>query len=346
MVFHGYESDDDVPLPYRDKSDTDDDGTIANDDDDGYAYSEDSNYDDEEDDNDEDDNAEVHAEENEEEAEGSNVVVVMDWNMKRKELISMLLDRAHDIHLLMGKTKKERCEKIWRKYASEFDEQLVVNSLSRCLLQLQKGELRDPGKATAKDGKPFWKDKKKSSKAHDLLYKIRLRPLTSRLSTKEVYERHEVFQEYAFNDFKEYDKRMIEIAKKHYNQAEQEAREWELQRAATTKRERTSRGKLFWTTHAANQQLIEDTKSGKTTEMKPAELYKSQSCYQEFSLDDFRKHIYQEKYKQLAGPYWQKKRNQMALRERLDEVDQMYTDFLHSNYKENLEAVMHGLERF
>jgi hypothetical protein len=48
--------------------------------------------------------------------------------------------------LLTAKTKKERCEKMWRKYAPEFSEKLVVGSLQRvmmtvmlCLRRLRKG---------------------------------------------------------------------------------------------------------------------------------------------------------------------------------------------------------------
>ena len=360
MLFHGYDSDDD-PLPYRDREsdeesdcdDEDEESNTADEDDDIASLGDHSDnevaVDDKEEEEEEENNkseAEVEAEVNGEDVEENDVVVDMNWKTKRLELISMLLDDAHDIHLLMGRTKKERCEKIWRKYASEFDKIMVVNSVSRSLLQLKKGELRDLSKPKTKDGKPFWSSSKEKSKAYDLLYKIRFFPSTSMLSTEEIYERHEVFREHAYEDFKEYDKRMIELAQKHSKKVEEEVREWELQRAATVKRMRTNRGKLFWSAHAAKQQLIEDTKSGKTVEMKPAELYKSQSCYQEFSLTDFRKHVYQEKYKQLAGPYWQKKRNQIAQREHLEEVDRMYSEFLHSNYEENLHAITVGLQNF
>jgi hypothetical protein len=83
------------------------------------------------------------------------------WAKRRQQIINMLLDNNHDIHLLTGKTKKEHCERIWQKYASEFDKSLVTNSLSRC------GELKSSKRNTTKDGKPFWKSR---SKVRNKLY--------------------------------------------------------------------------------------------------------------------------------------------------------------------------------
>ena len=240
------------------------------------------------------------------------------WTLRRAQLSNMLLDPNHDIHLLTAKTKKERCEKMWRKYAPEFSEKLVVGSLQRLLLKLQKGELQKEIKSkSTKDTKPFWTSRKESSDAYGLLYRIRLQIPVRRLTTEEVYSKHKIFQQYDMKDFKVYDKRMIKLTSKHSKQIKEDIRLWELQRAVTAKKTKTSRNKLFWDSHPAKQQLTEDTKSGKAASMKPKEIYQSQSVYQEFSLDDFRKHIYQEKYKQIAGPYWQMKRNKTALKQHL-----------------------------
>jgi hypothetical protein len=248
---------------------------------------------------------------------------------------------------LTAKTKKERCEKMWRKYAPEFSEKLVVGSLQRYLLKLQKGELRPETTsktttAKAKDGKPFWKSRKKSSDAYGLLYKIRLQIPVERLTTEEVYSKHEIFQQYSMKDFKDYDKRMVKLTSKHRKQIEEDVQLWKLQRAVTPRKTTTSRNKLFWSSHPAKQQLIEGTKSGKAASMKPKELYQTQSVYQEFSLKDVRKHIYQEKYKQIAGPYWQMKRNKTALKEHLKNVNRMYDEFMHNNYEETLNVITEG----
>ena len=78
--------------------------------------------------------------------------------------------------------------------------------------------------------------------------------------------------------------------------------------------------------------MVEDTRSGKAAELTPKELYNSHEDYQHFSLEDFRKHIYQEKYRQIGGPYWQKLRNKMGLREREKAVKEMRREWGESKF--------------
>ena len=108
------------------------------------------------------------------------------------------------------------------------------------------------------------------------------------------------------------------------------------------KRTVTNRGKPFWNKdHSANNQLRDDTRSGKTKAMKPKELWESNVIYQDFS-SDFRKHIYQEKYKQLAGPYWQKKRNKAALKKHKEEVRKLHEEALHNKYDGEMDDIVQG----
>jgi hypothetical protein len=221
---------------------------------------------------------------NDEDNSANSASAAQSWPLRRTQIVNMLLDPIHDFHLLTAKTKKERCEKMWRKYAPEFSETLVVGALQRYLLKLQKGELRPETTsktiaAKAKDGKPFWKSRKKTSDAYGLLYRIRLQIPVERLTTEEVYSKHEIFQQYSMKDFKAYDKRMVKLTSKHSEQLEEDIRLWKLQRAATPRKATTSRNKLFWSSHPAKQQVIEDTKSGKAASMKPKELY--QNNYEE-----------------------------------------------------------------
>lgn len=227
---------------------------------------------------------------------------------------------------------------MWRKYAPEFEQTLVVNSLSRLILQLSKGELQSKAHKT-KDGKPFWSSRKKQSDAYGLLYKIRMKTATRSLSTAEVHKRHPIFKQYSLADFGKYDKNMMALTEKHRVQLNEQVRKWELQRAVTVKKDTTEKGKKFWSSSQAKMLLLEDTRSGKTTTMKPKELFKTRPEYQDFSLHDFRKHIYQTKYKELAGPYWQRKRNIIAMKEHIKNVRRMYEEFIGSNYEENLIAI-------
>jgi len=60
--------------------------------------------------------------------------------------------------------------------------------------------------------------------------------------------------------------------------------------------------------------------------MKPQELWKSMAEYQEFSLSVFSKHIYQERTKRLAAPYWQHKRNN-NMRNKFEEAEEILKDW-------------------
>ena len=104
------------------------------------------------------------------------------------------------------------------------------------------------------------------------------------------------------------------------------------------RKEYTSRDKLFWDTHRANFLLAEDTLSGKAKEMKPKALWKSREEYQEFLLEDFRKHIYQERNKQLAGAYWQQKLRRVAAKKHRKAVKKREREFkqYHSNKDERI----------
>ena len=72
--------------------------------------------------------------------------------------------------------------------------------------------------------------------------------------------------------------------------------------------------------------------------MKPHQLWESRSEYQEFPLKVFRKHIYQERTKQLAVPYWQYKRNKNAT-EKYEQIEAMLKEWDESQ----LNRKVHGL---
>jgi hypothetical protein len=71
----------------------------------------------------------------------------------------------------------------------------------------------------------------------------------------------------------------------------------------------TCRGTLFWGTHPAKKVLIKDVEVGIGQSMKPKQLWKLRTEYQAFPYDFFHKRVYEARSKQLAGPYWQVKRN-------------------------------------
>ena len=129
---------------------------------------------------------------------------------------------------------------------------------------------------------------------------------------------------------------MVKLTGKHRTEVNESIEAFRRHCIKFPKKTVNSRGKLFWGHHPAKNLLIQDTKSGKASNMKPKELWKSRKEYGDFSLDDFRKHIYQEKYRQLAGPYWQKKRNKLALKQHQKKIEQLYQEWLHNKWEDDM----------
>ena len=65
---------------------------------------------------------------------------------------------------------------------------------------------------------------------------------------------------------------------------------------------------------------------GTVKNIKPQQLWKSREEYKEFPLKIFRKHVYQERTKQLAAPYWQHKRNKSA-RKKYEETEELLKEW-------------------
>ena len=79
--------------------------------------------------------------------------------------------------------------------------------------------------------------------------------------------------------------------------------------------------------------------------MTPKDLWESQEDYQAFSVDDFQEHIYQERRKQLAGPYWQQKRNKTAMKEREKKVDEMCHKWIQNKWEEDMNDITSQFQR-
>ena len=93
------------------------------------------------------------------------------------------------------------------------------------------------------------------------------------------------------------------------------------------RKEKTSRGKLFWDTHEASRLLPKDIESGKLKEMKPKDLRETRLEYQDFSVEDFCKHCHQELRSQREKPYWIPLRNELGLRKYNEEAAACKSDF-------------------
>ena len=60
--------------------------------------------------------------------------------------------------------------------------------------------------------------------------------------------------------------------------------------------------------------------TGRIEKMKPQEIWATEEDYQSFDLNVFRKHVYQERRRQLAAPFWQGKRNK-SVHKQYNEVE-------------------------
>ena len=98
--------------------------------------------------------------------------------------------------------------------------------------------------------------------------------------------------------------------------------------------------------HDASELLKEDAENGITTQMKPADVWASRSEYMDFPLEVFRKHIYQEKYKQLAKPYWQYFRNIMSGKLHELEVSKLEEEWQQRHANEGMNLVFEWWKNF
>lgn len=85
---------------------------------------------------------------------------------------------------------------------------------------------------------------------------------------------------------------------------------------------------LAWHTHPAKNLLRADAAEGRLDRYKPKDLWNMRQEYRAFSLDVFRKHFFQQKYKLLADTYWVMKRNKLAQRKRELEAQKMIEDWV------------------
>ena len=79
--------------------------------------------------------------------------------------------------------------------------------------------------------------------------------------------------------------------------------------------------------------------------MRPKELWESHKDYKAFLLDDFRRHIYQERHEQLAGPYWQQQRNTTATKKQEETVDKMCHEWGENEWDGNMNDIISRFER-
>ena len=263
------------------------------------------------------------------------------YSKEKQNIINFLKDPLSEVHLM---TK----DQIWRKYASNYDQKKTNANLVYLLKQYQNNEgpfssssksksntntRVSNGKGDAKREVEPWKSRKKKSKGWDLLYKLRLHPNKSgisEMSQQEIWESSPLFKCYPFQAFQQYDRDMMKLVQKKRELIQQQREDYERDLADFPPSERTNRDEPFWNRHAAKKILEEDVKSGAANSMKPADLQNTRAEYQDFKSNTFAKHVYQEKSKQRAAPYWQVKCKKICQKLRKEQAEELERNWIQS----------------
>ena len=129
----------------------------------------------------------------------------------------------------------------------------------------------------------------------------------------ELYLLSELFQQYPEDRFVINVANLKKSIKDHRQQVERQEAALEHDRQLFPKQQSTFWGYPRWDTHDANHLLRKDVQQKKQTSMQPKELHATREEYHtDFHLGVFRKHIYQEEYKQSGRSYWMNKKKEKA----------------------------------
>jgi hypothetical protein len=121
----------------------------------------------------------------------------------------------------------------------------------------------------------------------------------------DVYMMSPLFKAYDPKNFQLNLKNLKDAMKKDKCLADFHREAFEHDRALVPVREVTPRGYPRFDVSSAKALLTKDVREGKHKNIKPADFQKTRPEYGVFPPDVFRKHIYQEEYRQQGSGYWQ-----------------------------------------
>ena len=272
---------------------------------------------------------------------------------EKQSIIGELKDETSDIHLLIGKyTEKNfvnvNFTKIREKYAN--NNYKASNFRTNMKLQLRhflkgNGPFVDEEEIVG----PWYTSARNVSTGYALLFLLHMDTRMSRIinamTDEELWESHRQFQLYDFGKFKGYNKNMMKLTSKRKGRISEEQASFNHDMLKLQQKTITAREYPFWNKHPASELLREDELNCTEKQMKPEKLWRSRLEYQDFPLPVFRKHIYQERMKQLAAPYWQHKRNKNA-KKKLEEAQTMMKDWQHNQFEKGIGEVLDEWGRF
>ena len=274
------------------------------------------------------------------------------YSNAKQRIIDELKDETSDIYLSIGHFTPSNFanvnfQQIRLKYAgNKYKPNLFRDNMKRLLNHLQKKT--GPFEPEKNVIEPWYTSKNNVSEAYALLFLLYMDSEKSgnigSMTGEQAWRSHPKFQQYDLEKFKQYNKNMKKLTRERKHRIKNEEASYHRDMLKIPRKQHTSRGYPFWNSHPASEMLKNDEISGVAIAMKPQQLWKSRKEYQAFPLVVFRKHIYQERTKQLAAPYWQHKRNKNAMKKREDAL-KMMKEWNQNQLNHNVEGLMGDWER-
>ena len=264
---------------------------------------------------------------------------------ERQEIINELKDPLSNIHLMIGRYAENDFSSVnFRKILQDYAGNKFKLSNFKVNLKLQlTHSLNKTGAFKAESTSPWYTSTNNVSRAYSLLFMLYMDKSKSQtvrsMSDEEVWKSYPQFQVYELKKFKTHNKNMKILTRLGTELVEKE--ELSYQRDFLSMSSQIDRDVPLWNTHDASdilQKHVADEVCGIIDKTTPQKLWKSQEEYQDFPLRIFRKHIYQERQKQLAAPFWQHKRNANA-QKKFEEVDVMLREWAQTQFNTKVDAL-------
>ena len=274
-------------------------------------------------------------------------------NSKSKErIINELKDATSNIHLLIGPhTSDFRNVKFEQIRTLHADNRYKLSNFKSNVKRILDHHINKTGPFKVKGVEKWYTSANNVSRGYLLLFSLYMDPhkfqIIKDMSAEEIWKSHSEFQLYELEQFKTYNKSIEALTSKRKRLIAEE--EESFKRDTSKLQEKSSvtcRGYPFWHTHRASVLLkdhVTDEMLDKVGKMKPQQLWNLTVEYRDFPLSIFRKHLYQERSKQLAAPYWQHKRNKNA-RKMHEEREEMMKEWSNIQINRNVDGLIKDWE--
>ena len=137
-----------------------------------------------------------------------------------------------------------------------------------------------------------WYTPGRVSTGYSLLYNLYMEPEGTgieEMTERELWQSHPAFRCYDFNLFREYNKNMINLTKKHWKIVNQDKQDFEHDKKLMPDKSITLNGEPFWYTHPAKELLRKDLRDELLSSLDPSALRETRPEYKELLHASFAK---------------------------------------------------------